>query len=265
MRIGRNFFLGAMFVFFIAPIIVIVGVSFNARKQLLFPPEGFSFRWYAEALQHSDWVSAISVSLTLAFFAAVTALVLAVPLSLFCWQRLGWHAKMLRGLGLLPFMLPPVVSALGFLVFWSSLGGYGQLFTAVFSHGVFLVTLPMVMILLGLESIDQDLLDAARVSGANRRHIYTSVVFPIVRPYLIYGFGFAFLLSFNEYIICFMLIGFTYETLPVKIFNSLRYGYTPVMAVVSTFFVLITVGVLSLVARFGDLPRLFGAWDGDDS
>ncbi len=62
-----------------------------------------------------------------------------------------------------------------------------------------------------------------------------------------------------------MLIGFTHETLPVKIFNSLRYGYTPIMAVVSTFFVLMTVGVLCIVERFGDLPRLFGAWDSGDA
>ena len=71
--------------------------------------------------------------------------------------------------------------------------------------------------------------------------------------------------SGEEYIISFMLIGFTHETLPVKIFNSLRYGYTPIMAVVSTFFVLLTVGVLCVVARFGDLPRLFGAWDSEDT
>ena len=60
-----------------------------------------------------------------------------------------------------------------------------------------------------------------------------------------------------------MLIGFTHETLPVKIFNSLRYGYTPIMAVVSTFFVLLTVGLLCAVAWFGDLPRLFGAWSSE--
>lgn len=263
MNLVRRIFLSALLVIFIAPIVVVIGVSFNAKKQLLFPPQGFSLRWYAESLQNSDWLNAIGTSVTLAFFAALVALSLALPLALFCWRRLGWRAHTMRGLGLLPFMLPPVASALGFLVFWSTLGGYGNLLSAIISHGVFLITLPMVVITLGLDLIDRDLLDAAQVCGANRRKTYTTLIFPIIKPYLIFGFAFAFILSFNEYIISFMLIGFTHETLPVKIFNSLRYGYTPVMAVVSTFFVLLTVGCLGLVARFGDLPRLFGAWEGD--
>lgn len=261
MTAARNLFLGAMLAFFVTPIVVVVGVSFNAKKQLTFPPDGWSLRWYAEAFQKGDWLAAIGTSLALATAAAVVALALALPLALYCWRRTGWRARALQGLGLLPFMLPPVVSALGFLVFWTELGGYGKMVAAIVSHGVFLVTLPMVMVALGLEQIDRNLLDVARVCGADRRRIYTTVVFPMVRPYLLFGFGFAFVLSFNEYIISFMLIGFTHETLPVKIFNSLRYGYTPVMAVVSTLFVLLTFGLLGLVARLGDLPRLFGAWE----
>jgi putative spermidine/putrescine transport system permease protein len=57
-----------------------------------------------------------------------------------------------------------------------------------------------------------------------------------------------------------MVAGFTVETLPIKIFNSLRYGYTPVMAVVAVLFVLLAMLVFGLLARFGDLPRLLGAW-----
>ena len=56
-----------------------------------------------------------------------------------------------------------------------------------------------------------------------------------------------------------MVSGFTVETLPIKIFNSLRYGYTPVMAVVSVVFVVTAVVVFGLIGRFGNLPRLLGA------
>jgi putative spermidine/putrescine transport system permease protein len=78
-------------------------------------------------------------------------------------------------------------------------------------------------------------------------------------PYLISGYAFAFVLSLNEYIIAYMIAGFTVETLPIKIFNSLRYGYTPIMAVVSVLFLLISVAILALVARVSDLTRLMGA------
>jgi putative spermidine/putrescine transport system permease protein len=65
--------------------------------------------------------------------------------------------------------------------------------------------------------------------------------------------------------VAYMTVGFTVETLPIKIFNALRYGYTPTMASVSIFFVAIAALVFSLIARFGDLPRLLGAMRSDES
>ena len=60
---------------------------------------------------------------------------------------------------------------------------------------------------------------------------------PLVGPYILSGYAFAFVLSLNEYIVAYMVAGFTIETLPIKIFNSLRYGYTPTMAAVTVVFV----------------------------
>jgi putative spermidine/putrescine transport system permease protein len=59
--------------------------------------------------------------------------------------------------------------------------------------------------------------------------------------------------------VAYMVSGFTVETLPIKIFNALRYGYTPVMAAVTIFFVLLAALIFGLIGRFGDLPRLMGA------
>ncbi len=97
--------------------------------------------------------------------------------------------------------------------------------------------------------------------GASEGTVFTTVVLPMVRPYVLSGYAFAFVLSLNEYIIAYMVAGFTVETLPIKIFNSLRYGYTPVMAAVAVFFVAIAFAVFGLIARYGDLPKLLGAWN----
>lgn len=76
---------------------------------------------------------------------------------------------------------------------------------------------------------------------------------------MVSGHAFAFVLSLNEYIVAYMVAGFTVETLPIKIFNSLRYGYTPVMAVVAVLFALPAALDFSPVGRIGNLPRLLGA------
>ena len=168
-------------------------------------------------------------------------------------------ARAMAALGVAPFMLPPVITALGFLVFWVALGMYGRMAATVISHGIFLVTLPLVTISLGLRAIDPALLEAARTMGAARGQVLRSVVLPLVLPYIVSGYAFAFVLSLNEYIIAYMVAGFTVETLPIKIFNSLRYGYTPIMGVVSVLFVLLAMLVYGAIGLFGNLPRLLGA------
>ncbi len=256
----RNGFLGAVVVFLAAPLVVVAGVSLNAKKQLLFPPEGLSFRWYVELLTASDWLNAVKNSLIIAISSGLISLSIALPLAYFIWRYRVFYARALFTLGVAPFMLPPVITALGFLAFWVTVGLYGRLPATVISHAIFFVTLPLVTISLGLESIDAEIIEAAENMGADNRTVFTTIVLPMVRPYMISGYAFAFVLSLNEYIVAYMVAGFTVETLPIKIFNSLRYGYTPVMASVAVVFVLIAILVFGLIARFGNLPKLLGAW-----
>ncbi|MDX1432262.1 MAG: ABC transporter permease [Gammaproteobacteria bacterium] len=256
----RNLFIAAVVIFLAAPLIVVGGVSFNEKKQLLFPPEGFSFRWYEELLTASDWLNAVTNSLVVAVTSGLLALSMALPLAYFLWRYRVFYARALFTLGVAPFMLPPVITALGFLTFWVTIGMYGQMAATIVSHAIFFVTLPLVTISLGLESIESEVIEAAESMGADDRTVFTTIVLPMVRPYMISGYAFAFVLSLNEYIIAYMVAGFTVETLPIKIFNSLRYGYTPVMASVAVVFVLIAIVVFGLIARFGNLPKLLGAW-----
>jgi putative spermidine/putrescine transport system permease protein len=261
-RIGSHLPLWAVALFLAAPLVVVAGVSVNEPRQLLFPPEGFSLGWYGELLTQADWLNALRNSLVIALASAALAVSIAFPLAWFLWRHRVFYARLLWAVGVAPFTLPPVVTALGFLVFWVSAGLYGSIWATIVSHAIFFLTLPLVTISLGLESIDRQLLEAAATMGADERTTFRTVVLPLLRPYLISGYAFAFVLSLNEYIIAYMVAGFTVETLPIKIFNSLRYGYTPVMAAVAVVFVLLAVLVFGLIARFGDLPKLLGAYGG---
>ncbi len=270
-RIFKNLFMGAVLVVLLAPLVVVAGVSLNEKKQLLFPPRGFSLGWYQELLTQADWLRSIGNSLIIAVASALLAVSIAFPIAYFLWRYRVLYARVLFGLGVAPFMLPPVITALGFLLFWvngefwlSQIGIqirlFGQIYATIISHAIFFVTLPLVTISLGLESIDRQIIEASTTMGADDATIFRTIVVPMVRPYLISGYAFAFVLSLNEYIVAYMVAGFTVETLPIKIFNSLRYGYTPVMASVAVVFVLVAMIVFGLIARFGDLPKLLGAW-----
>jgi putative spermidine/putrescine transport system permease protein len=255
----RRLFFTLLGITMAAPLVVVIGVSVNEKKSLTFPPQGFNLRWYLDLFRTGDWSTSISNSVITAFLAATLAVAIAFPIAWFSWRyRHGW-VRIVIAAGLAPFLLPPVITALGFLSFWTQSGFYGQYWTVVVSHGIFLVSLPLVSLTLGFSSLDRSLPEAAAMLGADDRLVLTRILFPLVRPYVISGFAFAFVVSLNEYLIAYMTVGAVLETLPMRIFNSLRYGYTPVMAAASVLFVFLTVVIFSLVARFGDLPKLLGA------
>jgi putative spermidine/putrescine transport system permease protein len=261
--IFRKFYFFVIALFLALPLIVVAGVSVNQKQTLAFPPEGFSASWYGEIFLNPEWRNALVASVTLALLSAALAVAIALPLAWFLWRRVAPWANIFQLLGVAPFTLPPVITALGLLTFWATAGFYGQPWTAVVSHAIFFVTLPLVTLSLGFTSIDRSLVEAAATMGADDRKIFRTIVLPLILPYIVSGYAFAFVLSLNEYIVAYMTVGFTMETLPIKIFNALRYGYTPTMASVTVLFVTTAAIIFGLVARFGDLPKLLGAMSSD--
>lgn len=265
MRMLARAWLALVALFLAGPLVVVAGVSVNELQSLTFPPQGFSMAWYGQIFADPGWRSALTNSLLLAATSAALAVAIALPLSWFLWRRIAPWAQVFRLLGVAPFILPPVITALGMLSFWATAGYYGQPWTAAISHGIFFVTLPLVTLSLGFDAIDRSLVEAASVMGADDRTVLRTVVVPMIQPYLVSGYAFAFVLSLNEYIVAYMTVGFTMETLPIKIFNALRYGYTPTMAAVSILFVVLAAVIFGLVAWFGDLRRLLGAMPEEES
>jgi putative spermidine/putrescine transport system permease protein len=258
MRTVRTIVVTLVVVFLTAPLLVVAVASFNANRFLEFPIDRFSTFWYGQLLSDPQWRSAVNSSLTIGLSSAALAVAIALPLAYGVRTYRPRGSSLFLGLGALPFMLPPVISAVGALVFWNRLGHVGQIENVIIAHGVFFSTVPLVTIALGLDAIDPSVGEAATTLGATPRARFRSVTLPLLLPSIITGFLAAMVLSLNEYIIAFMVAGFTVETLPIKIFNALRYGFTPTIAAVSVVFTVLSVLTLTLLAKLGGLERLLG-------
>jgi putative spermidine/putrescine transport system permease protein len=245
--------------FLTAPLLVVLMASFNRNRYLDFPVEEYSTHWYSSLLTDGQWRAAVDNSLTIGVASATLAVLLALPLAYAVHTYRPRLSPALFGLGVLPFMLPPVISATGMLVFWNRVGHVGKIENVIVAHGVFFSTIPLITITLGLQAIDPAVGEAATTLGAPPRRRFRTVTLPLLLPSIVTGFVAAFVLSLNEYIIAFMVAGFSVETLPIKIFNSLRYGFTPTIAAVSVVFTLLSVVSLAVLARIGGLERLLGA------
>ena len=254
----RTAYLWVIGALLIAPFIVVLGVSVGASKTIAFPPDALSSEWYTELLTEADWLLAIGRSLLIAVCAGLISVTLALAINYVLWRTKSGFAKMTFALGLGPFLLPPIILALGASLFWAEVGCYGRIEATMISHGVFFVTLPLVIIARGFAALTDDVVEAAQTMGATPAQVFRTVVFPLIAPYVLTGFALVAIISVNEYLVSNMISGFVVETLPIKIFNNVRYGYSPVVAAASMLFVGLTVTVLLILSRVTDLVALFG-------
>jgi putative spermidine/putrescine transport system permease protein len=245
--------------FLLAPVFVVAIASLNRNRYLDFPPTGLSFSWYGQIWSDEGWRSAIVRSLIIATGGAALSVIIALPLAYVLRAYRVRLSPILYAVGILPFMLPPVISALGAQVFWNSVGHIGRIENVIVAHGIFFSTLPLITISLAMETLDPALPEAAQTMGANPRTTFRTVILPLLVPSMITGYAAAFVLSLNEYIIAFLVAGFSVETLPIKLFNSLRYGFTPTIAAVTVVFIAVAATTFSLFALFGNLLRFVGA------
>jgi putative spermidine/putrescine transport system permease protein len=242
------------------PIIVVAGASLNGGRTMLFPPEDPNFSRFVEFfVTETIWVRALQNSIMVAFGSAALAVLLAWPLAYLLWARGSRMSRALAGLGSLPFALPPIVFGVGLGFLWAFTGSLGALWVGIVSHAALFLALPLVTISIGLQAIDRAHLDAAATMGATETVTFRTVILPQTIPYTVSGFFFALVLSFNEFIVMFFVSASSYATVTLQIFNSLRNGYTPTMAVAAVAFIVVSIAVFSAVARWGDLPRLMGA------
>lgn len=244
--------------FIAMPLCVVVAISFNATSRMVFPPDAWSLRWYQDFFSDPGWVAAFERSVAIAALASLLATSIALPLAFIAWQRRSRLARLLSGAGTLPFMLPPVIIAILFMLLWGFLQHVGQIENTIISHGMTFLALPLVLLSLGFKQIDSSLVEAARTLGARQRHIISGIVLPLITPYIASSLIFVAILSMNEYLIAYMVAGFTVETLPVKVFSSLRTGFTPTMCVGAVLFMLVGLMGFIAIAWLDNLPRLLG-------
>lgn len=260
-RSFRLLYIAAFGIFCAGPLAIVVSTAFSDTRFLTFPPRGFSLRWFFELFTDKLWFGALTNSAMIALSSSTLAVAIALPISYTAWRYNLKFARTLMALGLAPFVMPPVIMALGFLLLFTGLHVHGYFMNGVIAHAISFLALPLVTISLGFESIDRSLMDASGTMGATSRQIFWTILFPLIRPYIVAGFAFCLVISLNEYIILLMTIGFSYETLPVRVFNALRNGYSPIISAVAVLFLTTNILVFGAIAIFGNLPRLMGELD----
>jgi ABC-type spermidine/putrescine transport system permease subunit II len=229
--------------FMVAPTLAIVPISFTETDFITFPPHGFSWRWYA-ALLDAEWLRPALTSLVVGVAASCLATAIGTPAALGLYRLRRVAARFAFLAILLPLLVPSIITAVALYGVFASIGLLGTIPGLVLAHT--LLALPFVVLNVSavLQKMDWRIVDAARSLGASPVLAFRLVTLPSIWPGMRVGMLFAFLTSFDEIVVALFVSGAGSVTLPVRMWQGIRFEVSPAIAAASC--VLLAVSLLLL-------------------
>lgn len=239
---------GLVLVFLLAPVVIVVVVSFSASEYLQFPPPAFSFRWYGRLVSVAGWRESVLVSVKLAVLTAAIATPAGVAAAV-ALTRVNFKGKgAVYALLLSPMIVPTIVTAVGFYFLAARLKLVGSLVGMALGEAVLALPIVLVIASATLQGIDVRLEHAALSLGASPWYAFRRVTLPLIAPGVISAALFAFLSAFDALLIPLFLSGLRLQTLTVRIWNSLQVELDTTIAAVSTMLIAMTTLILTVMA-----------------
>ena len=256
MKLLFRLYVLAFVIFIVAPIVAITAGSLTESAYVVFPPEGLTLKWYAEALREQRLTEALMFSLVLAAVSATVAALLAMPLAIAIARMIHPLNKSVHLIAMTPAMLPSVFFGLALLIMYSKMQVGSGALPLLAGHVVISIPFVLSLVMVGLASLDEGLIRAARSLGASPFKAFLLITLPLISWSLAAGWGFGFLISFGALEVSLFLSSSTTVTLPVQIYSYLDWSpLDPKLTAVSSGVVIITLVVLVGFARIVRLDR----------
>jgi len=208
--------------FLMAPILVILPLSFSAGSFLYFPLPGVSLRWYADFFTSDLWLPALRNSLVVGAGATLLATSLGTLAAFGFWRARFPGRRLLFALLLSPLVVPVIIVAVGVYFVFAPLGLADGLLGLTLAHAALGAPFVLVTVLSTLSGFDRSLLDAAASLGAPPWVAFRRVALPIVFPGIFSGALFAFAASFDEVVVALLMTGPGHRTLPLQMFAGIN-------------------------------------------
>ncbi|MEX1662200.1 ABC transporter permease [Thioclava sp. 15-R06ZXC-3] len=265
---------GLIFFFLIAPIVVIIPLSFNAqpyftftKEMLNFNPAGYSSRWYdllltfgmqepqlergwswwMDAWQHSTWIGVAKNSLIIGFFATILATSLGTLAALGLSRPEMPYRRAIMAVLISPMIVPIIITATGLFFFYSKVGLAHTYPGIIMAHATLGIPFVIITVTATLVGFDNSLSRAAANMGANPRTTFFKIIMPLILPGVVSGALFAFVSSFDEVVVVLFVGGYEQQTIPRQMWNGIREQISPAILAVATILVFFSIALLTTV------------------
>jgi len=245
---------GAIFVFLITPILVVMPLSFNAEdfftftpEMLRFDPAGYSLKHYEDFFTNDAWQDAMKNSLRIAPVATLLSVTFGTLAAIGLSQPHVPFRRAIMAILISPMIVPLIISAAGMYFFYSRIGLQGTYVGVVLAHAALGIPFVIITVTATLVGFDRSLTRAAANMGANPVTTFFRVQMPLILPGVISGGLFAFITSFDEVVVVLFVGSAGQKTLPWQMFIGLREQISPTILAVATILVAISICLLTVV------------------
>ena len=245
---------GLIFFFLIAPIVVIIPLSFNAVPFFTFTPEmlsldpaGYSTKWYADFFTNLNWQGAVRNSFIIAIFSTLISTTLGTIAALGL-SRAEMPAKtVVMGILISPMIVPLIISAAGMFFFYTKIGLASTHLGVILAHAALATPFVVITVTATLVGFDQSLIRAAATLGATPVVTFFRVIVPLILPGVISGALFAFVTSFDEVVVVKFVGSYEQRTIPWAMFSGIREQISPTILAVATLLIILSVLLLATI------------------
>ena len=255
-RIWHYFYLtfcGLVFFYLMAPLFVIIPLSFNAEqyihfssKMLALDPEGFSLRWYEDMIYgtKNPWGLATKNSFIIAFFATIGSTVLGTVAALGLSSRHMPYKAAFMALLISPMIVPLIISGTAIFFFMAKVGLAATHTGIILSHIILGTPFVVITVTATLTGFDHSVTRAASSLGSNPFNTFMKITLPLILPGVISGGLFAFVTSFDEVVVVLFLAGLENTTIPIQMWTGLREQLSPTILAVATCLIILSTLIL---------------------
>lgn len=248
--------IAATLVYVTLPSIVVIVTAFSDKALLMFPPTGFSLKWFERAITYEDFRKGLVNGLIVTAWASGIALVCGT-LAAFAIERFEFTGKrVLESVLLSPLVIPHFTLGVAMLILASEINLARTFFLVVVCHVILVLPFVMRAVYVSLKNIDPALERAAASLGASPLTVFLRIDLPLLAPGLAGGWLFAAILSFNEFTATLFVTGQRTQTLPVAMYTYVREYADPTMAALSSMLIAATVLFLVAANRWLGLERI---------
>ncbi|MEO1536793.1 MAG: ABC transporter permease [Pseudomonadota bacterium] len=245
---------GLIFFFLIAPILVIVPLSFNAEDfftftpaMLALDPDGYSTKHYQDFFTNDNWQQALWNSVTIAPMATILSVGFGTLAAIGLSQPHVPFRRAIMAILISPMIVPLIISAAGMFFFYSRIGLQGTYWGVVLAHAALGIPFVIITVTATLVGFDRSLTRAAANLGADPVKTFFRVQMPLILPGVISGGLFAFITSFDEVVVVLFVGSAGQKTLPWQMFTGLREQISPTILAVATILIAISIVLLATI------------------